>query len=76
MTKTSVYYYPRFNGEIRFYHRDDLSTHNIKETPAEDKKFLKRLGFKWDNRNKSYVLYNPSSAVLEEIRNRFEVIER
>jgi len=50
--------------ELRVYNRKGC---NPAKTSDDDKKVLKRLGFKWDRYNKSYVLENPTDEAIAEI---------
>lgn len=66
-------YYCKISNELRVYNRDDSKAHNVVKTSTDNKKILKRLGFRWDKYNHSYVLTNPTQDAIEEIQKNVNV---
>lgn len=64
-TMTSAYLR---NGELRVYNRDNTKAHSCVAFPANEKAVLKKHGFKWDARNHSYYLENPSDDAIAAIK--------
>ena len=55
------------HGELRVYNRDNTKSHSCVAFPANEKAVLKKHGFKWDARNHSYFLENPSDEAIAAI---------
>ena len=67
---TSAYLTIAANGsQLRVYNRRNTAYH-VAKTSDDNKKLLKRLGFKWDRTNKSYFLTDPTDEALAQIKEK------
>jgi hypothetical protein len=60
-------------SELRLYSRDNTKAHSCVAFSAAEKKIIKPLGFKWDKRNHSYYLENPTAEAIAAIEPIFSI---